>query len=69
MVRHVVDMEKCKGCGKCVDFCSLELFEFFEFEDGKQRARAVDEAKEVCNMCQTCQDACPEGAITVFEEE
>ena len=69
MVRHAVDMEKCKGCGKCVDFCSLEMFELYEAEKGKMKARAVEEAKDVCNMCLTCQDVCPEKAIAVFEEE
>lgn len=69
MVKHVVDMEKCRGCGECVDMCGLELWELFEDEAGKQKARATEEAKEVCHKCAACIDACPEDAITIFEEE
>ncbi len=69
MVKHVVDMEKCRGCGECVEMCGLELWELVEVEGGKKKARAVDEAKEICHMCQACRDACPEDAIKIFEEK
>ena len=68
MVKHIVDEEKCRGCGKCVDECSLELWILVDVEDGKKRARVTEEAVDMCHCCLCCQDACPEGAILVKDE-
>ncbi len=68
MVQHTVDDEKCRGCGKCEDICSLELWEMAEADGGTKRAVVVEEAGEICNSCLCCSDACPEDAITITEE-
>jgi len=68
MVAHIVDAEKCRGCGKCVEICGLELWVLVEEEGGKKRAQAIEEAAEICHCCLSCQDACPEGAILVRDE-
>jgi len=68
MVRHIVAIEKCRGCGKCVEACGLELWELAETDDGTKKAFAIEEAGEVCHMCLVCRDTCPEGAITIIEE-
>ena len=69
MVKHIVDIEKCRGCGKCVDECGLELWKLVDAEEGKKKARVTEEAKDICHMCLCCHDACPEDAITIVEEE
>ena len=68
MVKHIVDIEKCRGCGKCVEECGLELWELVDTEEGKKRAQAIAEAKDICHMCLACRDACPEDAITIIED-
>ena len=65
MVGHIVDAEKCQGCGKCVEMCGLELWVLLEIEGGKKRAQVTEEAAEICHGCLSCQDACPEKAIVV----
>lgn len=67
MVIHTVDSEKCRGCGKCVEICSLELWELVDAGDNKKRAQVIAEAKDVCHMCLACHDVCPEQAITITE--
>ncbi len=53
----VVDLEKCEGCGDCVDACPNEAIEII---DGKAK---IDE--EECIDCAACVDACPTEAITM----
>jgi NAD-dependent dihydropyrimidine dehydrogenase PreA subunit len=68
MVRHTVDPVKCRGCGKCVEMCGLELWTLVDTDNGKKRAQVIEEAKDMCHMCLACRDACPEEAISITEE-
>ena len=68
MVMHILDIEKCRGCGKCIENCGMELWELIDWEDGTKKARAVGEAADICNGCKCCQDACPEEAIEIRVE-
>jgi ferredoxin len=51
-----VDLEKCTGCGECLDACSVEAISLIE---GKA---AID--GDTCLSCGVCVQACPVGAIT-----
>jgi Fe-S-cluster-containing hydrogenase component 2 len=51
-----VDLEKCTGCGECLDACSVEAISLIE---GKA---AID--VDICLSCGACAPACPAGAIS-----
>ena len=69
MVTHRVALEQCRGCGKCVDICSLELWELAEAGEGKKKAQVIYGAGIICHTCLACRDACPEDAITISGED
>jgi NAD-dependent dihydropyrimidine dehydrogenase PreA subunit len=69
MVKHIVDIEKCRGCGECVEACGLELWQLVEVGEGKKIARAIEEAAEICHLCGSCKDHCLEHAITLEDAE
>ncbi len=69
MVKHYVDPNKCRGCGKCIEQCGLELWVLIDIGKGKKQASVIDEAKYICHMCMSCCEACPEEAIIIFEEQ
>jgi len=60
MVEVKVDVEKCTGCGTCVDTCPVEVF---EVKDEKSVVVNNDE----CLVCRACEVQCPEAAIEVIE--
>lgn len=55
-----VDVDKCEGCGECVDNCPASVLEMV---DGK--AKVINE--EDCLGCETCVSVCPSGAVTLQE--
>lgn len=61
MARIKIDLEKCIGCGICVDVCPSGVY---ELKNGKSVAVNVD----ACLVCRACEIQCPNGAITVIEE-
>ena len=66
MVQVKVDLEKCTGCGTCVDVCPVEVFVMVNV-NGKQKSSPVNQSE--CLLCRSCELSCPEGAIEVVEEE
>lgn len=61
-VTHIIDAEKCTGCGTCADVCPQQIIEIIQV-GLKKRARVKD--IELCVVCQYCQKMCPYGAVTV----
>ena len=51
-----VDLEKCTGCGLCVDVCAVSAIELKE-----EKAVIGDD----CVGCGQCEQECPNGAITL----
>jgi ferredoxin len=60
-----IDVEKCQGCGDCVDTCPSELLAVVE-EGGKKHAVSKDN-RDDCLGCFACQEICAEGALAVTE--
>ena len=56
----LIDQDKCRGCGLCVDICGCHNIEIV-----KQKAVIV--AKNSCKGCQRwctlCEDICPNKAV------
>jgi ferredoxin len=56
----MIDLEKCTGCGDCVDTCPLSAISLND-----QPKAVVDENE--CTDCETCVEACPVQAISMPE--
>ena len=60
--RVTVDKEKCKGCEKCAEICTAQVFEM-------QGGKSVPVKEEKCLGCESCREVCEEKAIRVVELE
>ena len=61
----LIDKERCKGCGYCVEFCPREALVMSDelSSKGYTLAAVADESK--CLGCGLCDILCPEFAIHV----
>jgi len=56
----IIDLEKCTGCGDCVDTCPLSAISM------NDEPKAVVNEDE-CTDCAVCVDTCPNEAISMPE--
>ncbi|MFQ6065586.1 MAG: FAD-dependent oxidoreductase, partial [Candidatus Bathyarchaeia archaeon] len=67
-VISLVDEEKCKGCGECIDVCPFEAIELqpeeMVLEKVKFPTRKAHINPIICKGCGSCAVVCPVGAIT-----
>ena len=64
-----IDMEKCKECGYCINFCPKKVV----LEQGaninkKGYYPATVVNQKECIACGTCAKVCPEAAIEVIKD-
>lgn len=53
----IIDVEKCNGCGLCVEVCSCQALVIVD------NVISIHETDE-CGWCTLCEAVCTEGAIT-----
>lgn len=66
MAKVTVNIDYCKGCGLCVDFCPQEIMQLDTdviTQKGYHPAFCVDQDK--CTACLSCAMMCPDVAITI----
>lgn len=61
MVRPVVDLKKCIGCGKCWALCPDNAIKIVN------KKSVID--YDYCKGCKICAHVCPVKAISIVQEE
>lgn len=69
MPKVEINIEKCKGCGLCVQICPKHILEFSgKFNSaGYNYVQCIDESK--CIVCKSCALMCPDLVFTLYKEE
>ena len=62
----IIDYNRCKSCGKCIEFCHTKAFGTSETEEKKT---IVKDLNACIVLCRGCEDICPAGAISHPSEE
>ena len=64
---HLVDKDRCKGCGLCVTVCPQNVLEIGTEMNTKGYFPAHQARPEDCVFCAICCTMCPDVAITINE--
>lgn len=67
--KHIIDSERCKGCGLCVNVCPKKVLEISDKVSPKGYFPAFQARPEDCIYCTLCCVMCPDVAITIIETE
>lgn len=62
----VVDFEKCKGCGLCVDACPTKVIAIGKKVNLKGYFHTHFAIEDGCIGCAQCSVVCPDSCITVY---
>ena len=65
--QHIIDSERCKGCGLCVDVCPKNVLELSDNVSAKGYYPSFQARPEDCIYCTLCCIMCPDVAITIKE--
>jgi 2-oxoglutarate ferredoxin oxidoreductase subunit delta len=66
-----IDIEKCKGCWFCVEFCPQKIIIAADRnnQSGSAVASVLQTKADSCTGCGTCALMCPDAAISIFIAE
>ncbi len=64
---HLVNRDKCKGCGVCVEACPKNVLALSEDVNAKGYFPAKQARPDDCVFCAICATMCPDVAITIRE--
>jgi 2-oxoglutarate ferredoxin oxidoreductase subunit delta len=64
----VINANKCKGCGLCIDVCPQKLIELGDFFNNQGYRPATFKNSGKCKGCALCAIICPDIAIEVYRE-
>ncbi|MCQ2974353.1 MAG: ferredoxin family protein [Bacteroidales bacterium] len=62
----VVDTERCKGCGLCVETCKFDVISLSHKVNLKGYNYAEMKNPDNCTGCTNCATVCPDTVISVY---
>jgi 2-oxoglutarate ferredoxin oxidoreductase subunit delta len=65
--KHLIDKDRCKGCGLCVIVCPKNVLEISNKLNAKGYFPAYQARPGDCIRCAICCTMCPDVAITISE--
>jgi len=64
---HFIEIDRCKGCGLCVDVCPKGVLEMSTDVNTKGYFPAYQARPDDCIFCAICCTMCPDVAISILE--
>lgn len=67
MITVNISRERCKGCGRCVNFCKRDVLLMTSELNSKGYHPAKVIAVDKCNACMDCTRMCPDICISIYQ--
>ncbi|MDY7032362.1 MAG: 4Fe-4S binding protein [Thermodesulfobacteriota bacterium] len=67
MGKIIIDRDRCKGCGFCIDACPKDLIIITNDLNIQGYLPAKIEDNDNCTGCALCAEVCPDVAIEVYK--
>ena len=67
--QHIIDKERCKGCGLCVNVCPKNVLDLSNEVNTRGYFPAYQARPHDCIYCTACCIMCPDVAIIIVETE
>jgi 2-oxoglutarate ferredoxin oxidoreductase subunit delta len=64
---YVIEVDRCKGCGLCIDVCPKKVLAISQEVNSKGYFPAYQVRPGDCVHCTTCCIMCPDAAISIVE--
>ncbi|MEE8389678.1 MAG: 4Fe-4S binding protein [Anaerolineae bacterium] len=65
----IIDEDRCKGCGMCVDACPKQVLQLAEGRFNAKGYRPVEDVNpDACTGCVMCAIICPDVVFTVYRQ-
>ena len=65
---HIIDKERCKGCGLCIEVCPKNVLDISDDVNIKGYFPVFQARPEDCIYCGRCYTMCPDVAISIIEK-
>ncbi len=66
MAKIIIDANRCKGCGLCVEFCPEKVIALDKHLNKNGINAAIVKKQGKCRGCTFCAIVCPDWAIEVY---
>ena len=66
--KHIIDKDRCKGCGLCVAICPKNVLELSREVNTKGYFPVFQARPQDCIYCAMCRVMCPDVAIEIAED-
>ncbi len=65
-----LEVDRCKGCGLCVDVCAPKILKLSETDFNKQGYRPIEVTDmDQCTGCTVCAIICPDVVFAVYRQK
>ena len=65
----VIDRERCKGCGVCVEACPVDVLKLAPGVNGMGYHYSMMAAPDRCIGCASCAIVCPDSCLVVYRQK